>query len=63
MRHGGSSQSERPDMKFLTKNANFDVYFVTFEILRGASGKEFHGETNGTMFRTSKVCINAVISV
>ena len=28
--HSGSSQLERSDLKFFTKTANFDVYFVTY---------------------------------
>ena len=38
--HNGSSQPERSDMKLMAKTANFDIYFVKFEILRSASVEE-----------------------
>ena len=61
--HSGLSQSERWDMKFCRKTANFGVYFVTFYISRGVLSRKFHEETNGTTFRTSKFCIDGVTSV
>ena len=61
--HSGSSHSERSDLKFLTKTANFDVYFVTFSISRGDFRRKYHEETIAATFRTSKFCINGVNSV
>ena len=37
--HSVSSQLERSDVQFFIKTANFDVYFVTFQISRGVSGR------------------------
>ena len=61
--HSGSIQSEKFDIEFWTKTANFDVYYDTFSIARCASGRKFHKKTNGIIFRTSKFCINGVTSI